>query len=1073
MSDAFNNNTIELELQVRLMNLVLGEASDFERDQLQEMMDQRSELADYYQQLQHLHGLLCEVGAGDPSVEFDASTAEEAWQLPADRREKVLAVLDKQSPNLPDRVTLATKGEPTRWRSRMLGAVAVASIACVLIVLLIPSVQSSREAARRMSASPREKMSLEVEQIESFSGVYASDLRQPDTRLAPSMASSSPGQFARPAAPSARSLAPGSSAGSARVLNDRSQMSTNGPTSPQVNLDSSVDQPQALEDVNEDRYHLATASPIRGTGVGGPGGFGGGGGGSRGLVNDRPNALGVAENALLPQSTTENFADPPQKDFGSDRADFGSLYGQTERDSSAPAKPAMQWSVNNGMVNDLSQSIESPKSEDADWESSASDRSRISLGLDTVVAATKDNAPASEPSLSFTVPDGGRVLLGGIARTREQGQGDHFDANRIDQSDASYTLMFSVTPRILIPEEEERNLVESQNLYRNTQSADGEKPSRKNPDGDRKKGGMAGSSEPVDGIKPSSDFRSRNRASLSMGLPSEDNRKTTEDGKTGITNKSTRDWDESKEGLSDDDRSQKAYSELVEKQKSLSTQGIEKTNEDTVWKRAQKSSSTRLAIPTLIPAPSPELVTPHQGVQDKNLAGKPVAPPQTPSLDEQSATNAPFSTFSLHVSDVSFKLAQAALSQGQWPDATQIRIEDFVNALDYRDPLPSGKEKVACRIEQAIHPFLMQRNLLRVSMRTAATGRSQKTPLRLTLLLDNSGSMERPDRRQAVLRAFQTLTQQLSAADQITLISFANKPRLLADKVPGNQGESLLQLIENLPSEGGTNIEAGLVLAHEKAAEQQLTGAQNRIVLLTDGAVNLGDANPDSLARLITQMRDSGIAFDAAGISAQDLNDQVLEALTRQGDGRYYLLDSAADAGERFAAQIAGALRPSAQNVKVQIEFNPERVGHYKLLGFEKHRLQKEDFRNDRVDAAEMAAAEAGVAVYQFEIKPNGRGDVGNVSVRFRDVSTGQMVERRWPIPYESNAPRLEQADPSLQLAAAAALFATKLAGGPLADSVDLAQLQNVLTKLPERVASQPRVQQLRAMIDQAKAIGH
>jgi hypothetical protein len=283
----------------------------------------------------------------------------------------------------------------------------------------------------------------------------------------------------------------------------------------------------------------------------------------------------------------------------------------------------------------------------------------------------------------------------------------------------------------------------------------------------------------------------------------------------------------------------------------------------------------------------------------------------------------------------------------------------------------------------------------------------------------------------------------------------------------------LLQLIENLPSEGGTNIEAGLVLAHEKAAEQQLTGAQNRIVLLTDGAVNLGDANPDSLARLITQIRDSGIAFDAAGISAQDLNDQVLEALTRQGDGRYYLIDSAADAGERFAAQIAGALRPSAQNVKVQIEFNPERVGHYKLLGFEKHRLQKEDFRNDRVDAAEMAAAEAGVAVYQFEIKPNGRGDVGNVSVRFRDVSTGQMVERRWPIPYESNAPRLEQADPSLQLAAAAALFATKLAGGPLADSVDLAQLQNVLTKLPERIASQPRVQQLRAMIDQAKAIGH
>ena len=445
---------------------------------------------------------------------------------------------------------------------------------------------------------------------------------------------------------------------------------------------------------------------------------------------------------------------------------------------------------------------------------------------------------------------------------------------------------------------------------------------------------------------------------------------------------------------------------------------------------------------------------------------------QPQAVDEQNAASDSFSTFSLHVSDVSFKLAQTALSQGQWPEAARIRIEEFVNALDYRDPLPSGNQQVACRVEQAIHPFLMQRNLLRVSMRTAATGRSQTTPLRLTLLLDNSGSMERPDRRQAVLNAFQTLTQQLSAADQVTLISFANTPRLLAEKVPGNQGETLLKLIENLPSEGGTNIEAALMLAREKATEQLLAGAQNRIVLFTDGAVNLGNANPDSLAKLIVPMRDAGIAFDAAGISAQDLNDDVLEALTRQGDGRYYLLDSAEAVDASFASQIAGALRPSAQNVKVQVEFNPLRVGRYKLLGFEKHRLNQEDFRNDQVDAAELAAAEAGVAVYQLEAKPNGSGDVGSVSVRFLDLETGRMVERRWPIPYEPNAPRLEQATPSMQLAASAALFASKLTGGPLAESVDVKQLQKVLSNLPEPFAGQTKVQQVRSMMDQANAMG-
>jgi hypothetical protein len=356
-------------------------------------------------------------------------------------------------------------------------------------------------------------------------------------------------------------------------------------------------------------------------------------------------------------------------------------------------------------------------------------------------------------------------------------------------------------------------------------------------------------------------------------------------------------------------------------------------------------------------------------------------------------------------------------------------------------------------------------------MRTAAAGRSSKIPLRLTFLLDNSGSMERIDRQQTVRRAFALLAQQLKPIDQVTLISFARGPRLLADKVSGSQSHQLVQLIDNLPSEGGTNIEAALQLGFEKAQEQQVDNAQNRIILLTDGAVNLGDANPESLSRMVTTMRNAGIAFDAAGISAEGLNDEILEALTRQGDGRYYLLDSPEAADDGFARQIAGALRPSAKNVKVQIEFNPRRVGRYKLLGFERHRLNQEDFRNDKVDAAEMAAAEAGVAVYQFEAKPDGEGDVGSLSVRFRDLSTGQMIENRWPIPYQADAPRLDQAAPSLRVATSAALLAAKLRGEPLGESVDLKTLSNLIAGLPDRDRNATRVQQLQLMIQQARQV--
>jgi hypothetical protein len=341
----------------------------------------------------------------------------------------------------------------------------------------------------------------------------------------------------------------------------------------------------------------------------------------------------------------------------------------------------------------------------------------------------------------------------------------------------------------------------------------------------------------------------------------------------------------------------------------------------------------------------------------------------------------------------------------------------------------------------------------------------------LTFLLDNSGSMERADRQQTVRRAFALLAQQLKPIDQVTLISFARQPRLIADKVSGAQSQQLVQLIHDLPSEGGTNIEAALQLAFEKARDQQVDGAQNRIILLTDGAVNLGNANPESLSRMISTMRDAGIAFDAAGISAEGLNDEILEALTRKGDGRYYLLDSIEAADDGFARQIAGALRPSAKNVKVQIEFNPNRVGRYKLLGFEKHRLKQEDFRNDQVDAAEMAAAEAGVAVYQLETKPDGEGDVGSVSVRFLDLSTGQMIENRWPILYEANAPRLDQAAPSLRIATSAALFAAKLRGEPLGETVDLRTLSELIAGLPDRDRNANRVQQLQLMIQQARQL--
>ena len=434
---------------------------------------------------------------------------------------------------------------------------------------------------------------------------------------------------------------------------------------------------------------------------------------------------------------------------------------------------------------------------------------------------------------------------------------------------------------------------------------------------------------------------------------------------------------------------------------------------------------------------------------------------------ETAVQDQPFSTFSLHVSDVSFRLAQAALAKGEMPDTESIRPEEFYNAFDYADPAPAVGEKVGCRIEQCAHPFLQQRNLVRIAMRVPASGRGKGQPLRLTVLLDTSGSMEREDRSASVRRAMEVLGSLLGPDDRVTLIGFARQPRLLLDQIPGDQAAKLADAVTHTPSEGGTNLEEALKLAGEQALKQHSKAAQNRIVLLTDGAVNLGNAQPESLARMVEKLRQQGVAFDACGVGAEGLNDEILEALTRKGDGRYYFLNRPEDADAGFARQLAGAFRPAAQNVKVQVSFNPARVAHYRLIGFEQHRLKKEDFRNDKVDAAELAAEEAAVALYQVEVLPEGEGELGEVSVRFRDAASTEMVERSWTAPFDAQARAFDQASPAMQLAGTAAILAEKLRGGAMANLIDLDTLAPVVNGLRGRYAPQANVQALVTMFGQ------
>lgn len=439
----------------------------------------------------------------------------------------------------------------------------------------------------------------------------------------------------------------------------------------------------------------------------------------------------------------------------------------------------------------------------------------------------------------------------------------------------------------------------------------------------------------------------------------------------------------------------------------------------------------------------------------------------SPTSHEIATAEESYSTFSLRVSDNSFRIAQAVMAQNQRPAADSVRVEEFYNAFDYGDPIPTAQEPVTASMEQSAHPILPQRNLLRIALRTASVGRSAGQPLRLTLLVDQSGSMNRNDRRSALLASIQELSRMLTEQDQISVIGFSRTPRLLAEKIPGNETQRLLEIVRAVPSDGGTNLEEALKLGEVVAKRNQIPNAQNRLLLFTDGAANLGNADPARLSDWVKQLRQKNLSFDIAGIGMDGLNDPLLVEIARHGNGRYYVTNDATQAKEQFANQLAGAFRPVAENVKVQVRFNPQRVSRYQLIGFEKDRLRTEDFRNDRVDAAEMSAAEAGQALYQIELLLEGKGDIGEVSVRFRDVATQQMVERKWTIRHDATTPVFDRASPTMQLAGMAMLAAQKLQGGDFASMIRFAEMQEPRRHLREMFSQSQRVGELLQMIDQ------
>ena len=463
--------------------------------------------------------------------------------------------------------------------------------------------------------------------------------------------------------------------------------------------------------------------------------------------------------------------------------------------------------------------------------------------------------------------------------------------------------------------------------------------------------------------------------------------------------------------------------------------------------------------------PAPQTPAGDDRPAKKETPAVTVAPPEVFTKDNV------FSTFSLNVSDVSFKLAAASLAHGVMPPPGGIRSEEFINAFDYRDPEPPAGVPVGFAWERVRDPFAHNRDLLRFAIKTAAEGRQPGRPLNLVLLLDKSGSMERADRVAIIQAALRVLAAQLQPHDTLSVVTFARTARLWVDGVPGSQAEEVFGKVGRLTPQGGTNLEEAMRLAYETARRHFQAGGLNRVVLLTDGAANLGEVDPQQLKRQVEVERKQGVALDCFGIGWEDYNDDLLEVLSSHGDGRYGFLNTPEEAAAGFGTQLAGALKVAAADVKVQVEFNPRRVTAYRQIGYASHQLTREQFRDNTVDAAVIGAAESGNALYTVQINAQGEGPVATVRVRFRTPGTERVQEHAWSVPYTGTAVALDRAGPAMRLASVAGLFAEWLSGSPYAAEVTPNRLLPLLQGVPQVYGTDPRPKQLEAMLLQTMAV--
>lgn len=329
----------------------------------------------------------------------------------------------------------------------------------------------------------------------------------------------------------------------------------------------------------------------------------------------------------------------------------------------------------------------------------------------------------------------------------------------------------------------------------------------------------------------------------------------------------------------------------------------------------------------------------------------------------------PVSTFSIDVDTGSYSNVRRMLNQGLLPPADAVRVEEFINYFDYQYSGPDmTTAPFSVSTAMAVSPWDSEKHLVRIALKGYEPEVDTALGRNLVFLLDVSGSMAQADKLPLLSRSLNLLSQQLKAADRVSIVVYAGASGVVLEPTPGDQHSKIQLALTQLQAGGGTNGHAGIELAYQMAERAFIKNGINRVILATDGDFNVGIHDHNQLIELIKRKKNSGIALTTLGFGQGNYNDHVMEQLADAGNGNYQYIDTIHEARKVLVDELSSTLMTIAKDVKIQVEFNPANVAEYRLLGYENRRLNQEDFNNDKVDAGEIGAGHTVTAFYEVSL---------------------------------------------------------------------------------------------------------